>query len=93
MKIKQIAANQTEVHLDNGTIIFVSYETPVAAIVNGYHWVRSANKYSRTTSRHVNKWLSGMDVDVVPQAQIDALMTTANDEAVANAIIGEYDVL
>ena len=77
MKIKQLAPNQTEIHKDNGTIVFVSYETPVAAFVDGYRWVRSAEKYSVTTSKHVNKWLAGLTVETVPQARLDALMGDA----------------
>jgi hypothetical protein len=73
MNIKQIAANQTEIHLNDGTIVFVSYETPVAAFVDGFRWVKTEQKYSATTSRHVNKWLAGLNVETVPQAQIDAL--------------------
>tara|TARA_R100000656_G_scaffold24986_1_gene21891 strand:+ start:72 stop:497 length:426 start_codon:yes stop_codon:yes gene_type:complete len=76
MKIKQLAPNQTEIYKDDGTVIFISYETPVAAFVDGFKWIRSAEKYSQTTSRHINKWLSGLNVETVPQAQIDALMTT-----------------
>jgi hypothetical protein len=74
MNIKQLGPNQTEFHKDDGTIVFISYETPVAAFVDGFKWIRSAEKYSVTTSKHVNKWLSGLTVDTVPQAQIDALM-------------------
>ena len=76
VKIKQLARNQTEVHLDDGTIIFVSYETPVAAFIAGHRWVRSETKYSKTTSKHVNKWLAGLNAETVPQAQIDALTAT-----------------
>ena len=77
MYITRIAPNQTEINLDNGTIIFISYGTPVAAYVyRGHRWIRSAKKYSVTTSKHVNKWLSGLNVETVPQAQIDALMVS-----------------
>jgi len=74
MNIKQLAPNQTELHKDDGTIIFVSYETPVAAFVDGFKWVRSEEKYSVTTSKHVNKWLAGLNTTTVPQSEIDALM-------------------
>jgi len=74
MDIKQIAANQTEVSLNDGTIIFVSYATPVAAFLDGHKWIRSEEKYSVTTSKHVNKWLSGLNTTTVPQSEIDALM-------------------
>jgi hypothetical protein len=73
MKIKHLAANQTELHKSDGTIVFVSYDTPVAAYSDG-QWMRSSQKYSVTTSKHVNKWLSTLDAVTVPQKQIDALM-------------------
>jgi hypothetical protein len=76
MKIKQLAPNQTELHKNDGTIIFISYETPVAAFDAGIaKWIRSEEEYSVTTSKHVNKWLSGLDVETVPQAQINSLMS------------------
>mgnify|MGYP003649832588 FL=1 len=76
MKIKTIAPNQTELHKDDGTIVFVSYETPVAAFVDGFKWIRSEEKYSPTTSKHVNKWLSGLNVETVSQQTIDNLMVS-----------------
>jgi|TARA_R110000744_G_scaffold132533_1_gene240739 hypothetical protein len=83
MHIKPLAPNQTEIHKDDGTIILVSYETPVAAFVDGFKWIRSDEKYSVTTSKHVNEWLCDLsafldsqNVETVPQAQIDALMQT-----------------
>ena len=57
MKVKSIAANQTEITLANGTIVFVSYETPVAAFIPGRGIVRSEQYYSRTTSKHVNQFI------------------------------------
>ena len=75
MRINPIAPNQTEILKDDGTVILVSYQTPVAAFdAEKSKWIRSAEKYSVTTSKHVNKWLSGLNVETVPQAQIDALM-------------------
>jgi hypothetical protein len=77
MNIKPIAPNQTEIHKDDGTIVFISYETPVAAFDAGVaKWIRSEEKYSVTTSKHVNKWLLGIRSETVPQAQIDALMVS-----------------
>ena len=77
MNINPIAPNQTEIHLNNGTKILVSYKTPVAAFDAGVaKWIRSEEKYSVTTSKHVNKWLLGIRSETVPQAQIDALMVS-----------------
>ena len=57
MKVKNIGSNQTEVHLNNGDVVFVSYETPVAAYINGKGYIRTSKKWSNTTTRHINKWL------------------------------------
>jgi len=65
MKLKPINSNMTELHLNNGTIVLFSYETPVAARVNTEGDVvysgkilRTNKKWSVTTSKHINKWLS-----------------------------------
>ena len=57
MKVKSIAANQTEITLANGTIVFVSYETPVAAFIPGRGFVKTSTKWSVTTSKHVNQFI------------------------------------
>ena len=75
MNIKPIAPNQTEIHLNNGTLVLVSYQTPVPAFdAEKSKWIRSSEKYSPTTSKHVNKWLAGLNTTTVPQSEIDALM-------------------
>ena len=51
MKVQPIGANQTEVSLADGTEILFSYGTPVAAQVPGKGWIRSAQKWSATTSK------------------------------------------
>ena len=75
MKIKSIAANQTEVLKSNGDQVFISYETPVAAIIGGVSY-RSNVKYSTTTTRHVNKWLGngGKNAIIKPQQFFDDLI-------------------
>jgi hypothetical protein len=62
--IRSIAANQTEVTL-GGRRFFVSYETPVAAYMDGTYYVEDSSS-SRTTARHINKWLAGTLQDPVP---------------------------
>lgn len=57
MKVKSIAANQTEIELSNGTIVFVSYETPVAAFIPGRGIVKTTEKWSRTTSKHIGQFI------------------------------------
>ena len=54
----------TELEFEDGTLVLVSYETPVAARVfefasenNGCALFRTGKKWSATTTRHINKWL------------------------------------
>ena len=69
MKLKPIANNQTELHL-NGNVFFFSYETPVAARV-GVKYFKTEQKFSVTTSRHINKWLEDVKCETKPQSFFD----------------------
>ncbi|MDE2584085.1 MAG: hypothetical protein KGN39_01710 [Betaproteobacteria bacterium] len=73
-KIKSLGANKTEVHLSSGAVVFVSYSTPVAAQLAGGGFIRTAEKYSVTTSKHITQWLDGRKAAVVPQATLDAML-------------------
>ena len=74
MQLRPIAANQTEITLSNGTQVFFSYRTPVAAyLADKAKYVRTATKWSVTTSRHINKWLDGVLAKEQPQAYFDSL--------------------
>ena len=73
MKVRKIGSNMTELEVGNITIMF-SYSTPVAG-QDDEGLFRTAQRYSSTTSRHINKYLEGKDVGrVVPQAYIDSLV-------------------
>ena len=75
MKLTPIAANQTEISYNNGTQVFFSYRTPVAAYVPSQGYIRTAKKWSVTTSRHINKWLGGVNnVTEVTQEQLNNLV-------------------
>ena len=78
MKIKQIASNMTELDLGFAQVFF-SYETPVAARLTDGSLVRTAERYSVTTTKHINKWLKGVmaDVETVAQSFIDNLTNEA----------------
>ena len=72
MKIKSIASNMTELHTDDAVILF-SYETPVAALRKADHeYLRTNLFWSVTTSRHINKWLHGVEAQTVPQDELYA---------------------
>ena len=77
MKVQPIGSNQTEVSLADGTEVLISYQTPVAALVPGQGWIRTATKWSATTTKHVNAWLRkncGGTVTEVDQWELDQLI-------------------
>lgn len=77
--IKPVKSNMTELHTNNGNVILFSYQTPVAAKLaypefgTGVAYLRTEQKYSVTTSKHINQWLDGVNAKTVPQSEIDAL--------------------
>ena len=72
MNLKPIAANQTELALPCGAVVFFSYETPVAAMLPSGQYIRTEKFWSVTTSRHLNKWLVSVSdsVKMVPQEEL-----------------------
>ena len=74
MKLNVIANNQTELHLNNGVIVFFSYNTPVAARLDNGTYVTTEEVYSPTTTKHVNKWLLNQVYSTVSQEYIDGLL-------------------
>jgi hypothetical protein len=92
LNLKQLGNNKTELTIgtitdrgfifDDSTntikrriIIFFSYETPVA----GYDHkgaFRTEEKYSKTTTKHVNEYLGGKDIGrTVSQEYINSLVS------------------
>ena len=78
MKLRLIGSNQTELDLGFAQVFF-SYETPVAARITDGSLIRTEQKYSVTTSKHINKWLDGCEHTLVPQQRIDWLLTSASE--------------
>ena len=74
MQLTPIAANQTQLNLNDGTQVFFSYKTPVAAKLPNYDYIRTATKWSTTTTRHINKWLEGVNCKTVDQSILDNLV-------------------
>ncbi len=70
MKLKKIGNNETEITTKEGVQLFFSYETLVAARTMKNVYV-TENKYSNTTTKHINKWLDGLKYETVTQAQLD----------------------
>lgn len=61
MKLKAIGSNMTELTYGNGISILFSYSTPVAGWDDKGAF-RTSTHYSTTTTRHINKYLSGKDI-------------------------------
>lgn len=66
-------ANSSIVKLDDGREVCLSYGVPVAAFVPGRGYVKTARKYSVTTSKHANSY-AGDRATVLPDAEFCALV-------------------
>ena len=73
MKVRNAGSNMTELSLTDGTVVFFSYETPVAAEYKGEIY-RTTHKWSQTTTRHINKWLEGRTAQDAYQTFFDDLV-------------------
>lgn len=58
MQLRQLGSNQSKLTFADGKEVFFSYETPVAAYVPEIGYVKTSQKWSRTTSRHINNFSS-----------------------------------
>ena len=47
---------------------------PVAACLLNFDYVRTNQKWSRTTSKHINQWLEGVKARTVEQSYLDELL-------------------
>jgi len=80
MKLTPIGSNKTQVTFDlsNGPMdILFSYKTPVAAKLPSGRFLRTNQKFSVTTSKHINQWLranNAEDIEAVPQSRIEELV-------------------
>jgi len=66
MKLKSIAANQTELSFElyhGKMIILFSYETPVAYVFDRAYAKKTEVGYSTTTTRHINAFLGRYGFD------------------------------
>ena len=73
MKLTPIAANRNIISYDDGTEIFFSYSTPVAGYSTELGYIKTADWYSSTTTRHINKYLDNVNASIVPQQTINEL--------------------
>ena len=79
VKVKPIGSNMTEVSsLTDGLIysFLYSYQTPVAGWDHRGAF-RTAQKYSATTTKQINKYLGGKEIGrEVPQTYVDFALRT-----------------
>ena len=61
------------IHLSDGREVCCSYGVPVAAFIPGRGYVRTAEYFSVTTSRHANAY-AGKDAPALPPADFAALI-------------------
>ena len=76
MELHTLAPNRTELHIGHPkTIIFFSYNTPVAVYTyaDGKYY-RTEQRYSVTTSKHITQWLNGNEAETKPQSFFDSLV-------------------
>jgi hypothetical protein len=70
MKLRKISNNETEI--DFGfAVVFFSYDTPVAVRTEQGALLKTSYKHSSTTSRHINKWLNGLEAIEKDQSFFD----------------------
>ena len=80
MTVLQLGSNRTQVHTETDELgeitILYSYTTPVALkVLRTQEVYRTSAWFSKTTTRHINKWL-----EFTPESQINQ-MSQPNIEA------------
>ena len=70
IQLKSIRKNYNII-INNDNQILYSYSTPVAVIHSNGSCYQTNQKYSTTTSRHINKFLDGLENKKVNQSHID----------------------
>jgi hypothetical protein len=74
LQVKPLASNMTLLETPQSLVLF-SYQTPVASYdKHTYDYSRTAKKWSKTTTRHINKWLDGVQAIEQPQEYFDNLL-------------------
>lgn len=72
MKLRPLGSNMNEVEVNGKSILF-SYQTPVAGY-DDQGAFRTEEKFSVTTSKHINIYLGKGVGRVVPQSYIEGLV-------------------
>ena len=70
---KSTNKNIREAKLSDGSLLSISYRTVVAAFVPSQGYMRTARKWSVTTTKHINSWLDRQDAANVAEVEQDVL--------------------
>lgn len=54
-------SNATLVRKPNGVLLLVSYSTVVACYIPNRGYFKTSQYYSRTTSKHLSKWINSVN--------------------------------
>jgi hypothetical protein len=72
-----VGSNQSEVYLQSQVVVFVSFDTPVAARLCDGSFIRTNEYHSITTSKHLNQWLrskNASDVQTVSNKVLETVI-------------------
>lgn len=74
LSVKPVASNMTLLETPAHIVLF-SYATPVASFDKSkYQFYKTSKKWSKTTTRHINKWIDGVQAVEQPQTYFDNLL-------------------
>lgn len=75
IKLKKLFNNVTQLHVGSDRTVVFSYETPVLAWVSGRGWLVTNRKFSKTTSKHINKLMASVpNYTLVDQSEIESVL-------------------
>lgn len=74
IRLKQVAANVTEVSFQSGLTLLFSYETCVAFYHPLSGWVVSENIWSATTGKHLNQNTPVVAKDRIPYERFSRML-------------------
>jgi hypothetical protein len=74
MKLYPQNTNSVMVEFKNGIQVLFSYQTPVAAFIPGEGYLRSSNKFSNTTTRHINAWMGKESTKTIDQHKLESIV-------------------
>ena len=94
VSVKVLGPTRSEVHIGGGTVVFFSYETPVAAVHDGTYY-QTRQKYSVTTSKHISRWRppSHMHTKLVDEDFLAKLIPCVAMERTQSDVIEAIQVL